>query len=482
MSTKALTGLGRVNGRIVGVAGILGLAGTVAVWVATSLLRNGDLLMFAIVSVSIVLVIVLATVGVAHHAEVVVWRTGLILWTYLLASQQFFLRQFTSAEAALTSGYDSAAYGEAGTWLVVALVMFVLAMRYPEPFRQIWSGNFRFILVFVMLCCISSLYSPLRMLALAWSFKLVLVVLALKMCSIGMNDDAGVRSFLLATFCGFALLTLLPVVNGVVTGVEPFLPDGRLNYFDHPVHGSQWAGLSLLLALIVFANRAKIAIAWVGIAGAIMLASGGKAGIMAALVGTVLLLGIKRKPGQALLMLVGLSVVGVTVLTFTPLSQYLEDYSDSGAAVTLTGRTDLWAASLPMILEKPIIGHGYMSSRLIEESDRLEGFNWGPTQMHNSFLEIAYTGGAVGLVLLLTFHGLFIRNIGVAIKQRRTFAAGALVLYADLLLQSWVEGSVAGKASDNFMLLLGLMVVSERIVSMNQSAPGQLGWHPRNAS
>jgi O-antigen ligase len=165
-------------------------------------------------------------------------------------------------------------------------------------------------------------------------------------------------------------------------------------------------------------------------------------------------------------MLVGVTALAVTVLVYTPVSQYLKIYLESNAAGTLTGRTDLWDASMPMILEKPLFGHGYMSSRFMSLSDRLESFNWQPTQAHNSFLEIAYTNGAVGLILLLTLHYLVVRHLWAGFKQHRLLAAGALVLYVDLLLQSAVEGSVAGKPSDCFMLLLALVMVSEKLVNL----------------
>jgi O-antigen ligase len=457
----------RLNSRIVAVAGVSALVGVVAVPVLTNVISNWDLLVFGGVSLSLILTNLLATIRVPNrNYEILMWRTGLIMWAFLLASQQFFLRPFTSADDALNYGYAPAAYAEAATWLVAALIIFVVAVRCRGQLVYMWSSNLKFVILFAIMCCLSASYSPSRVLAFAWVFKLVLVVLALGMCSTGMSDAAGIRSFLLSTFWGFVLLTLLPVINGVVTGQEAFSPDGRLSYFDHPVHGSQWAGLALLLALIVFEEDARLAIACTTISAGIMLASGGKAGIVAALLSALLWFAVKRKPGHALLMLVGMSAIGAAVLTYTPVSQYLEVYSESGGVGTLTGRTDLWTASVPMILEKPLLGHGYMSSRFMSQSDKLEAFNWGPTQTHNSFLEIAYMGGAVGLILLLTLHYLAIRNLWIAVTRNHPFAAGALALYLDVLLQSWVENSVAGKPSDSFMLLLGLVIVSEKLVKL----------------
>jgi O-antigen ligase len=466
-SVKAPAGWAKLNGRAIAVVGLLALLAFVAVPVATNWLGDGDLLMFAGVSVALLLTILVGTIRVSKlELDVLTWKTGLIMWAFLLGSQQFFLRSVTPADEALNYGYDAAAYAEAGTWLAAGLVIFVIAIRSREQLRWTWSGNFKFIVLFTVMCCLSASYSPSRPLAFAWSFKLVLVALALNMCARGMHTAADIRTFLLSTFWGFAMLMVVPVIKGIATGQQAFLPDGRLSYFDHPVHGSQLAGVTLLLALVVFAGRARSVLPWAGISAAIMLVSGGKAGIVAGVLSALLLFGLRGKPGQALLMLVGVTAIGVTVLVYTPVSQYLKIYSESNAAGTLTGRTDLWDASMPMILEKPLLGHGYMSSRFMSLSDRLESFNWQPTQAHNSFLEIAYTNGAVGLILLLTLHYLVVRHLWAAFKQHRLLAAGALVLYVDLLLQSAVEGSVAGKPSDCFMLLLALVMVSEKLVNL----------------
>jgi len=296
-----------------------------------------------------------------------------------------------------------------------------------------------------------------------------LAVLVLQMCSSGIRNRENIRTFLLATFWGFALLTLLPVFHGIVTGQQAFAEDGRLNYFDHPVHGSQWAGITLLLALIVFEHRTKLASFWVAAMAIIMVASGGKAGMLAAAICATILFVLRRNARRALLLVLGLSLIAWIVFSYTPVSRYMEDYSDSGAATSLTGRTDLWRAAMPMIMQSPILGHGYMSSRFVSESNDLDDFNWAPSQMHNSFLEIAYTGGVIGLILLLSLHYQVARQLWAAVKSGEVLAA-AFVLYVDVVLQSWVEGSVAGKASDNFLVLVGLVMISEKVVHFEKPA------------
>jgi O-antigen ligase len=461
----------RGNGPFLAGAGVIALAIAFLVPVVARLFEPSDLAMLVAVSVLLILAVQVFTYPVTNNPKLLTWRVGLILWAFLLSCEQFFFRSMSSATAALDSNFAGAAYAEAGTWVVCALLIFlVIARGGGGSLAHPWSGNFRFLWLFVAWCFVSSFYSPARPLAFAWLFKLILALLVLKMCSSGIHDRNDIRTFLLATFWGFALLTLLPVFHGVITGHKAFAEDGRLDYFDHPVHGSQLAGITLLLALIVFEGRPKLIAVWMAITAVIMVASGGKAGLLAAMICATMLFILRRHVHHALLLVVGLGAVAWAVLSYTPVSGYMEEYSDSGAVISLTGRTELWKAGMPMIMQSPIAGHGYMSSRFISQSNDMEDFNWAPSQMHNSFLEIAYTGGILGLILLLSLHYRIGTQLTAAVKSSAAFAAAGLALYADVLMQSWVEGSVAGKASDNFLLLMALLMMSEKIVQFEKPA------------
>ena len=109
-SIQTQAGWANLNGRVIAVVGLLALLAFVAVPVATNWLGDGELLMFAVVSLSLLLTILVGTIRVSKlELDVLTWRTGLIMWAFLLGSQQFFLRSFTSADEALNYGYDAAA-------------------------------------------------------------------------------------------------------------------------------------------------------------------------------------------------------------------------------------------------------------------------------------------------------------------------------------------------------------------------------------
>jgi exopolysaccharide production protein ExoQ len=78
-----------------------------------------------------------------------------------------------------------------------------------------------------------------------------------------------------------------------------------------------------------------------------------------------------------------------------------------GKDPTLTGRTDIWAAVLDLIAQKPLLGWGYQAMFdprdpvTIAFWERIGG--WQATSAHNSFLEITLELGYVGLFSMIMF-------------------------------------------------------------------------------
>lgn len=68
---------------------------------------------------------------------------------------------------------------------------------------------------------------------------------------------------------------------------------------------------------------------------------------------------------------------------------------------TLTGRTDIWHATWNAFLERPLLGYGYGSTKILLP-EVYRGF-WGftVTQAHNMYLQTLVTMGVVGLILVL---------------------------------------------------------------------------------
>ena len=210
-----------------------------------------------------------------------------------------------------------------------------------------------------------------------------------------------------------------------------------------------------------------------------MLLAGGKAGIVGGVLSVMLFFLLKKKVGSALLSIVAIVVLGFVLLSVVaPLRGYVDSYAEEGQADNLTGRTDLWVAAIPLIRQSPIFGQGYMASKFV--SLEVEGVRWDASHLHNSFLEVLYNNGIVGLVLILFMHAAIIKNLLHVIRQpgapRELYeiAVGFLAVYANLLINSFFNATIGGRPSTLFMIFLALFVLSE---SLRKGLPKMLAAH-----
>jgi O-antigen ligase len=76
-----------------------------------------------------------------------------------------------------------------------------------------------------------------------------------------------------------------------------------------------------------------------------------------------------------------------------------------GKNATLTGRTDLWLATLDLIKQKPLLGWGYMATWVPTDPQTTtiwQKFGWRVPNAHSAYLDVTFQLGLVGLGLLLT--------------------------------------------------------------------------------
>jgi O-antigen ligase len=83
------------------------------------------------------------------------------------------------------------------------------------------------------------------------------------------------------------------------------------------------------------------------------------------------------------------------VLSWPLVSPYVEQYSQSAAVATLTGRTAIWASSWEIGSERPWFGHGFYSYRsIVPFFGEFEAW-----QAHNDLLQQFFSYGIVGVLL-----------------------------------------------------------------------------------
>jgi O-antigen ligase len=399
-------------------------------------------------------------------------RLALVVWWALLISEQVFSR-FTPEPESFAGHFSEAAYGEAAFWALAFLAL-PLIMPRPQYLRQAFSGSNKWLSLFAVVCLISAPFSPTPMYSLAWAFKLFFVVLLLLLCSATIHDPDDIESFYWANLWGFFVVAAVPVVRAFLNPSGAF-EQGRLG--GSPTGLSLSAGTLLLLALILNSVQKRTWLVGFGILSAtVMIMAGGKAGIAAGIASVTLFFVLQKRVAAGFGWLLGVLVLGGTILAVTPLATYFITYQEAGLLSTVTGRTDLWRAIWPEIMQHPIVGHGYLASRFL--SEEVEGAFAQAGHTHNGFIEALYNNGLVGLCIVVGIHFVIVKNLWRALKgstngNAHLLAVGSSAIYVNLLINGLFNATFGGRASTPFMLLLGLVVVSE-VLRRNAHLPVRL--------
>jgi O-antigen ligase len=99
---------------------------------------------------------------------------------------------------------------------------------------------------------------------------------------------------------------------------------------------------------------------------------------------------------------------------------------------TFTGRSDIWQFALGAVAERPVLGHGYAAFwDGASERETAKGAEWAATaaHSHNSYLDLAVTIGAPGLLLVILVFVLSpLTNFQIAQAQNRSGALTKLFL------------------------------------------------------
>ena len=166
-----------------------------------------------------------------------------------------------------------------------------------------------------------------------------------------------------------------------------------------------------------------------------ILITGSRGGLVAAVVGAVVVLVARGARLRLRGVLVALAVVGAVFLTAPPALQ------GHLTATHSTGRTGLWALGAEACADHCLVGSGYGSfpyvyTQVFRTSPDASGYHDADFKAHNVWLEAAVETGLVGVAVLLAAVGLTARHAWRAPAQRRpsTLAALAAVLTATMFL------------------------------------------------
>jgi O-Antigen ligase len=395
-----------------------------------------------------------------------IYRLALTIWWMLLVDEVLFARVNSNFGMGHFSVY---AYAEGAMWLVCAAVLLVLTLRKPGYIAQMFTGSFKWVTFFGLLCVISISWAPGPLYALAWGFKLTLAICLLQFCASMMEDISDIQLFLKVTAVAFLFLTVLPVYYAT-KDPDGFFYEGRLN--ADPDLLSPLAASLLVMSMMLYAMTKKRQWVFTGtIAAVIMLLAFGKAGVAGGFIAVGIFMLLQKRVVRSLGVMLGLGALALVIISATPLGNYLETYRGGS---TLTGRTVIWGMAIRAMKQTPIMGRGYLGTYFSWENT--SGLVQGAVHLHNGFLEVAYNNGIVGVILLLSIHFMMLRNIFSTLSTCKTLRTlrpdsqeawhaylltiGFLGLYVHTFIQGLLGGHFGGRCMSPYMLWLALAMLT----------------------
>lgn len=179
--------------------------------------------------------------------------------------------------------------------------------------------------------------------------------------------------------------------------------------FSRPKRGLTWSTLIKLptlavLLLLVLLSRSSTAV--------VMVAAG---------IGTILAIGtVQRIPGT--FVRGGVLIGSILSLGFVVSSLYLALAASLaegfGKDLTFSGRTNIWEQLLPLVYERPLLGHGYGAFRQPWVMEEYVNLAFDARSVHNTYLGIALDIGVPAMLMWTAFA--FIRICLKIISEQRT--------------------------------------------------------------
>ena len=382
--------------------------------------------------------------------------TALVIWVFLMVSEDIFSHLQTAASAA-QGHVDPSAIFQAVSWIFCFFALVLISCSRPAYLRRLFAGPLKWASIFAIVAVLSCPLSLKPMYSAALAFKLCVIVLTL--CAIGevIENETGILRLFAAMLLGMLVIVTKEFL-------VPTLTTGSL-VARLPMIGTSGAcGVLLLLCLLFFFLKKNLFFLMCGgYSMGVMMLAGNKGGMIASFVSLMMFFFFLKRPALALAASFGFAIVLILAIAFTPLGKVLESYTEQGNAGTLTGRTNLWTAAWPNIREHPILGKGYRASRFL--SEEVPGAFQEAGNMHNSFLEVAYNNGLAGLIPIVVMNVLIVVNLSRVILRRPTvqmryYAAAAFALYIHLLVWGLVAVTFGGAPDNRFMTLFAILVIS----------------------
>lgn len=399
--------------------------------------------------------IVLAVSGTSRGRNLV-----FALWWVLLASEAFFSYMTEDAESGQVS---TGAYSEVMIWIFIIFAFFLYSVKNPHYLRKIFTGSYKWVAWFGVVCLLSCAYAEQPTFSLGWTIKLFLAIALLAACNQEIKNSDDLRAFLTVSQWGFAFLLFMPCLRLIAD--PSILATGRL--FDvgtAPTMLAADGGILVLLSLALLRPDRRAGPLFFAVFGMlVMILAAGKAGIAGCIFSGLIFFIWQGKFKSAIWFMLALLAAGALLMVLSPsLSSYMTSYMITNQAGTVTGRTEVWSAGWQLIKQHLFLGRGFMSSRFLAYKISVV---WQPGHLHNGFLEVLYNNGLVGLFTMVMMHAVIIRNLILVMRKVSVpVAAGCFAVYLNILINGMVSRAFGSRPDATFTMLFALVFVSERLL------------------
>ncbi len=397
---------------------------------------------------------------------------GGIIWFFLLLGE-FVMTRKTLIGEAQGGNFSYAVTGLIVIWLFLSSWVAILSLWNPIYMKEFFSERIFLLSLFATMAMLSATYSDSPLYSLAWAFKLCLAITAITIWSYGINNMRELKQALKIVWMTYFILSCVPLTQVIGDNIDLF-SGGRFGGAFSPTGISRVGGTLFLLSILwlTLAHEKKIKYQVSLMYGLVIMGLGvGKTAMLSCLIAVMVFLILTGKLRTSLWLAIGIIGFGVlAILLKLPMVNYLINYHQQETGLTLTGRMDLWQASLPRILENIWIGSGYVSSKF--SSLDLEGVHWDAGHLHNAFLDVLYNNGLVGLGLVILMNYKLIKTLFRVIqraKYREEFyviGVGLLSLYLFMFMNAFAYVPFGGRPHNQFILFLTLYVFAHKLCDL----------------
>lgn len=246
------------------------------------------------------------------------------------------------------------------------------------------------------------------------------------------------------------VLTLLTRPETRVSGSAEFLVEGWRGSF--PDKNSLALFLTAALAAVLALDRGGARVASVGVIAVLHVgaqSATGSTGALLVLLVAVWLRLLGRRPARQVAVLVLATATTVTAFVALVISNVQTVLQVYGRDADLTGRTEIWAAVLDALAERPLLGFGLDALLDLQRptpvtQDLWAAIGFRAVHAHNGALDLAGQIGAVGLALHLL---VVLQTAALAVRRARRgddVATWALLLLPAIALMSGTEPVLLG--------------------------------------